>query len=115
MLGYLPAKFKVRFLPAVPTDDPAFGDEPWEDKALVQTVAHEIRATIQAELADMLGERPQRLVRMSSKRILITGPVDVLGRPARAGARARPGGRGDHRRRSAARRRSSCTAPSTSA
>ena len=56
--AYLPAKkFKVRFLPAVPTDDPAFGDEPWEDKALVQTVAHEIRATIQAELADMLGER----------------------------------------------------------
>jgi len=38
-------------------DDPAFGDEPWEDKALVQTVAHEIRATIQAELADMLAER----------------------------------------------------------
>jgi 1-acyl-sn-glycerol-3-phosphate acyltransferase len=57
MLGYLPAKFKLRFLRAVPTDDPAFGDEPWEDKALVQTVAHEIRATIQAELADMLGER----------------------------------------------------------
>jgi hypothetical protein len=57
MLGYLPAKFKLRFLCAVPTDDPAFGDEPWEDKALVQTVAHEIRATIQSELADMLGER----------------------------------------------------------
>ena len=57
MLGYLPAKFKLRFLRPVPTDDPAFGDEPWEDKALVQTVAHEIRATIQAELVDMLGER----------------------------------------------------------
>src|SRR6187431_2781687 len=56
MLGYLPDKFKVRFLRAVATDDPAFGDEPWEDKALVQTVAHEIRATIQAELADMLSE-----------------------------------------------------------
>ena len=37
MLGYLPAKFKIRFLPPVPTDD--MGDEPWEDKALVQTVA----------------------------------------------------------------------------
>ena len=57
MLGYLPAKFKLRFLPAVPTDDSAFGDEPWEDKALVQTVAHEIRATIQDELVDMVGER----------------------------------------------------------
>jgi 1-acyl-sn-glycerol-3-phosphate acyltransferase len=57
MLGYLPAKLKLRFLRPVPTDDPAFGDEPWEDKALVQTVAHEIRATIQDELVDMLGER----------------------------------------------------------
>jgi 1-acyl-sn-glycerol-3-phosphate acyltransferase len=57
MLGYLPAKFKLRFLRPVPTDDPAFGDEPWEDKALVQTLAHEIRATIQDELVDMLGER----------------------------------------------------------
>jgi hypothetical protein len=57
MLGYLPAKFKLRFLPPVPTDDPAFGDEPWEDKELVQTVAHEIRATIQDELVDMLGAR----------------------------------------------------------
>ncbi len=57
MLGYLPAKFKVRFLPAVPTDDPAFGDEPWEDKALVQTVAHDIRAQIQENLWDMLATR----------------------------------------------------------
>jgi 1-acyl-sn-glycerol-3-phosphate acyltransferase len=56
MLGYLPAKFKIRFLPAVRTDDPG-GDEPWEDKALVQTVAHDIRATIQEELYDMVGKR----------------------------------------------------------
>ena len=43
----------------------------------MQTVAHEIRATIQEELLDMLGERAQRLVRMSAgralQRILITG------------------------------------------
>jgi 1-acyl-sn-glycerol-3-phosphate acyltransferase len=52
---YLPAKFKVRFLPPVPTDD--LGDEPWEDQALVQTIAHDIRATIQDELLDMLGKR----------------------------------------------------------
>ena len=32
-------------------------DEPWEDQALVQTVAHDIRATIQDELFDMLGKR----------------------------------------------------------
>jgi 1-acyl-sn-glycerol-3-phosphate acyltransferase len=55
MLMYLPAKFKIRFLPAVRTDD--MGDAPWEDKALVQTVAHDIRATIQDEVHDMVGAR----------------------------------------------------------
>jgi len=55
MLGYLPAKFKIRFLPPVRTDD--MGDEPWEDKSLVQTVAHDIRATIQDEVFDMIGSR----------------------------------------------------------
>ena len=54
---YLPAKFKVRFLRPVPTDDAAFGDEPSEGKALVQTVAREIAGIIQAELIEMLGER----------------------------------------------------------
>jgi 1-acyl-sn-glycerol-3-phosphate acyltransferase len=52
---YLPAKFKIRFLSPVRTD--RMGDEPWEDKALVQTIAHDIRATIQEELYDMLGQR----------------------------------------------------------
>ena len=55
MLGYLPAKFTIRFLRPVRTD--AMGDEPWEDKGLVQTVAHDIRATIQDELIEMLGAR----------------------------------------------------------
>jgi 1-acyl-sn-glycerol-3-phosphate acyltransferase len=55
-LGYLPAKFKIRFLPPVPTDDLGV-DEPWEDQGLVQTIAHDIRATIQDELLDMLGKR----------------------------------------------------------
>jgi 1-acyl-sn-glycerol-3-phosphate acyltransferase len=55
-LGYLPAKFKIRFLPPVPTDD--LGEEaPWEDQALVQTIAHDIRASIQEELIDMVGKR----------------------------------------------------------
>jgi 1-acyl-sn-glycerol-3-phosphate acyltransferase len=52
---YLPAKFKIRFLPPVPTDD--MGDEPWDDQGLVQTVAQDIRAAIQEELLDMLGKR----------------------------------------------------------
>jgi 1-acyl-sn-glycerol-3-phosphate acyltransferase len=55
LLGYLPAKFKIRFLPPVRTDD--MGEEPWEDKGLVQTVAHDVRATIQEEVTDMLGRR----------------------------------------------------------
>jgi 1-acyl-sn-glycerol-3-phosphate acyltransferase len=54
-VSYLPAKFKIRFLPPVRTDE--MGEEPWEDKALVQTVAHDVRATIQDELHDMVGRR----------------------------------------------------------
>ena len=53
MLGYLPAKFKIRFLEPIPLDD----DRMWEDKALVQTVAHEVRARIQEGLHDMLKKR----------------------------------------------------------
>ncbi|MEA2271745.1 MAG: hypothetical protein QOI98_453 [Solirubrobacteraceae bacterium] len=55
MFAYLPAKFTIRFLAPVRTDD--MGDEPWEDKGLVQTVAHDVRAQIQGELLDMVGER----------------------------------------------------------
>jgi 1-acyl-sn-glycerol-3-phosphate acyltransferase len=55
MIGYLPAKFHIRFLEPIPTDQ--WGDEPWEDKGLVQTVAEEVRAVIQEELYDMLAQR----------------------------------------------------------
>src|SRR4051812_14368863 len=54
-LGYLPAKFFIRFLEPIPTDQ--WGDEPWEDTGLVQTVAEEVRARIQDELYEMLAER----------------------------------------------------------
>ena len=53
MLGYLPAKFKVRFLEPLHFDEEGLH----EDKALVQTVAHEIRARIQENLWDMLAAR----------------------------------------------------------
>ena len=53
MLGYLPAKFKLRFLDPIPFDEEGMH----EDKALVQTVAHEVRARIQEGLWDMLRER----------------------------------------------------------
>jgi 1-acyl-sn-glycerol-3-phosphate acyltransferase len=53
MLGYLPAKFKLRFLEPIRFD----GDEMDADKALVQTVAHDVRARIQENLWDMLAKR----------------------------------------------------------
>jgi 1-acyl-sn-glycerol-3-phosphate acyltransferase len=53
MLGYLPAKFKLRFLEPMYFNE----DRMWEDKALVQTVAHEIRARIQENVLDMLKRR----------------------------------------------------------
>jgi len=53
MLGFLPAKFKLRFLEPMYFNE----DRMWEDKALVQTVAHEIRARIQDNVLDMLKTR----------------------------------------------------------
>ena len=53
MLGYLPAKFKIRFLEPIRFDEEGMQD----DKALVQTVAHDIRARIQENLWDMLATR----------------------------------------------------------
>ena len=55
MLGYLPSKFKIRFLE--PIDTVSMGADAAPDKALVQTVAQEIRARIQENLHEMLGER----------------------------------------------------------
>lgn len=54
-LLYLPAKFQIRFMEPIPTDD--MGDEPWQDRGLVQTVSQEIRARIQEELFDIVGSR----------------------------------------------------------
>jgi 1-acyl-sn-glycerol-3-phosphate acyltransferase len=53
MLGYLPAKFKIRFLEPIRFDEPGMH----EDKALVQTVASEVRARIQENLWDMVRKR----------------------------------------------------------
>jgi 1-acyl-sn-glycerol-3-phosphate acyltransferase len=56
MLAYLPAKFRIRFLEPIDTVELG-GAEAAEDKALVQTVAQEIRAQIQENLHDMLAKR----------------------------------------------------------
>jgi 1-acyl-sn-glycerol-3-phosphate acyltransferase len=53
--AYLPAKFRIRFLEPIPTDQ--WGEEPWDDKSLVQTVAEDVRARIQDELVDLVSHR----------------------------------------------------------
>ena len=53
MLGYLPAKFKLRFLEPIPFDEPDLH----EDKGLVQSTAHEVRARIQENLFEMVAKR----------------------------------------------------------
>jgi 1-acyl-sn-glycerol-3-phosphate acyltransferase len=52
---YLPAKLRVRFLEPVRTDD--LGDEPWNDRARMQTLAADIRALIQENLLEMVAGR----------------------------------------------------------
>jgi 1-acyl-sn-glycerol-3-phosphate acyltransferase len=56
MLAYLPAKFKLRFLEPIDTVELG-GPEARHDKALVQTVAQEIRARIQENLHEMVAKR----------------------------------------------------------
>jgi len=55
MLGYLPAKFKIRFLEPIDTSE--LGPDAAEDKALVQILAQETRARIQENLHEMLARR----------------------------------------------------------
>ncbi len=61
MLGYLPAKFKLRFLEPIHFEEEGMH----EDKALVQTVAHEVRARIQENLFEMLVQAEVGLVWLS--------------------------------------------------
>ena len=55
MLAYLPAKFRIRFLE--PIDTAELRADPDDDKALVQTVAQEVRARIQENLHEMVAAR----------------------------------------------------------
>ena len=56
MLAYLPARFRIRFLEPIDTAELG-GADAVHDKALVQTVAQEIRARIQENLREMLARR----------------------------------------------------------
>jgi 1-acyl-sn-glycerol-3-phosphate acyltransferase len=51
----LPAKFRIRFLEPVPTDD--LGASPWEDERLVRTLGEDIRALIQENLLELVARR----------------------------------------------------------
>jgi 1-acyl-sn-glycerol-3-phosphate acyltransferase len=56
MLAYLPAKFRIRFLK--PIDTAQMGSSPDDDRALVQTVAQEVRAL--ADLGRLNATCPHR-------------------------------------------------------
>ncbi len=53
MMGYLPAKFRIRFLPPIRFDDEGLD----QDKSLVQSVAQDIRGRIQENVWEMVGKR----------------------------------------------------------
>jgi 1-acyl-sn-glycerol-3-phosphate acyltransferase len=53
MLGYLPAKFKIRFLEPIHFEEEGM----YRDKSLVQTIAQDVRARIQENVWQMIGER----------------------------------------------------------
>ncbi|MEA2431818.1 MAG: hypothetical protein QOF65_1940 [Thermoleophilaceae bacterium] len=53
MLGYLPAKFKIRFLEPIQFEEEGM----YRDKSVVQTVAQDVRARIQENVWQMVGER----------------------------------------------------------
>src|SRR5256714_4362336 len=53
MMGYLPAKFKIRFLEPLRFEEEGLQ----EDKSLVQTVAQEVRARIQENVWEMVKKR----------------------------------------------------------
>jgi 1-acyl-sn-glycerol-3-phosphate acyltransferase len=53
--AYLPAKFRIRFLPPVQTD--RLAPEALDDRGLLQEIADEIRGRIQDEVVDMVGSR----------------------------------------------------------
>jgi 1-acyl-sn-glycerol-3-phosphate acyltransferase len=55
MLGYLPAKFRIRFLE--PIDTVELGADPDQDKALVQSLSQEVRARIQDNVHEMVAAR----------------------------------------------------------
>ncbi len=69
MLGYLPAKFRIRFLEPIHLQ----GEDLQRDKSLVQTIAQEVRARIQDQPVRHGQAANVDLVRLTPRRVLITG------------------------------------------
>ena len=118
MLGYLPAKFKIRFLEPIDTDESAARSRA-TTRRWCRRSPQEVRARIQEELYEMLAQAQVGLVRMSAAMssrptaVLITGLSTYWGgRLAQALERDRAR-RGDHRRRHPTTRRASSSAPSS--
>ena len=115
LVGYFPAKFKIRVLPPVHFDVPA---EP--GALLAQPGDGGVRAHPPHGPGRALrhaAHAAQRVVRLSGRamRVLVTGLEHVLGRPRRAGARAAARRRGHRRRSTRASRASRSSAPSSCA
>ena len=51
----LPAKFRLRFLEPVRTDD--LGEQPWRDRALVSQLGEDVRALIQENVFELVAGR----------------------------------------------------------
>ena len=73
MLGYLPAKFKIRFLEPIDTVELGGAERP-TTRRWSRRVAQEIRARIQENLHEMLGQARVGVVRMSDARSDGAGP-----------------------------------------
>jgi 1-acyl-sn-glycerol-3-phosphate acyltransferase len=51
----LPAKFSIRFLEPISTDE--VGAEPWRDAGLLEALSHDVRALIQENVLEMVADR----------------------------------------------------------
>ena len=117
MLGYLPAKFRIRFLE--PIDTAELGGDPDCRPGAGADGRPGGAGADPGEPARDARRAEVGLARMTvhtapARRVLITGLATYWGGRLAAGARVLPRGRGDHRRRLPASRPASCTGPSTS-
>ena len=86
LVGYFPAKFKIRVLPPVHFDVPP--DQERYSRSRVMEESERIREHGAGGALRHAAHAPQRLVRLSTMRVLVTGLSTYWGGRRRAGARA---------------------------